>query len=149
MPFLRAQHHGHIVNVSSISGLAPRPGSGIYGATKFALEGLSESLAQEVAPLGIRVTLVEPGAFRTDFLSAHSSRKASGSIQAYAETNRKIDNLLEIDGRQPGDPHWLPKPSLRRSRPKSRLCIWFLARTPLNELGPRFNACAREWTRGS
>lgn len=104
LPYLRAQHHGHIVNVSSISGLAPRPGSGIYAATKFALEGLSESLAQEVAPFGVRVTLVEPGAFRTDFLSTHSIHSAPGSIHAYAETNSKIDDLLEIAGKQPGDP---------------------------------------------
>jgi NAD(P)-dependent dehydrogenase (short-subunit alcohol dehydrogenase family) len=104
LPYLRAQHHGHIVNISSISGLAPRPSSGIYGATKFALEGLSESLAQEVVPLGIRVTLVEPGAFRTDFLSAHSIQNAANSIHAYTETSGKIDDLLEIAGKQPGDP---------------------------------------------
>ncbi len=105
LPFLRAQRRGHIVNISSIAGLAPMPGSGIYAATKFALEGLSESLAQEVGPLGIRVTLVEPGAFRTDFLSGHSVHNASGSIAAYAQTSGKIiDHLHEIAGKQPGDP---------------------------------------------
>ena len=81
------------------------PGSGIYAATKFALEGLSESLAQEVGPLGIRVTLVEPGAFRTDFLSGHSVHNASGSIAAYAQTSGKtIRHLHEIAGKQQGDP---------------------------------------------
>ena len=105
LPFLRAQRRGHIVNISSIAGLAPMPGSGIYAATKFALEGLSESLAQEVGPLGIRVTLVEPGAFRTDFLSAHSIRNAVGSIAAYAKTSGKtVHHLHEIAGKQPGDP---------------------------------------------
>ena len=105
LPFLRAQRRGHIVNISSVAGLAPLPGSGIYAATKFALEGLSESLAQEVGPLGIRVTLVEPGAFRTDFLSAHSIRNAAGSIGAYAETSGKIvRHLHQIAGKQPGDP---------------------------------------------
>ena len=105
LPFLRAQRRGHIVNMSSIAGLAPMPGSGIYAATKFALEGLSESLAQEVGPLGIRVTLVEPGAFRTDFLSEHSVHNASGSIAAYGETSGKtIHHLREIAGKQPGDP---------------------------------------------
>jgi NAD(P)-dependent dehydrogenase (short-subunit alcohol dehydrogenase family) len=105
LPFLRAQRRGHIVNISSIAGLAPLSGSGIYAATKFALEGLSESLAEEVGPLGIRVTLVEPGAFRTDFLSAHSIRNAAGSIGAYAETSGKIvRHLHQIAGKQQGDP---------------------------------------------
>ena len=105
LPFLRAQRRGHIVNISSIAGLAPLSGSGIYAATKFALEGLSESLAQEVGPLGIRITLVEPGAFRTDFLSAHSIRNAAGSIGAYAETSGKIvRHLHQIAGKQQGDP---------------------------------------------
>ena len=103
LPFLRAQRRGHIVNISSVAGLAPMPGSGIYAATKFALEGLSESLAQEVGPLGIRVTLVEPGAFRTDFLSSHSIRNAAGSIAAYAETSGKtVHDLHEIAGKQLG-----------------------------------------------
>jgi hypothetical protein len=105
LPFLRAQRRGHIVNISSIAGPAPLSGSGIYAATKFALEGLSESLAQEVGPLGIRVTLVEPGAFRTDFLSAHSIRNAAGSIAAYAKTSGKIvGHLHRIAGKQQGDP---------------------------------------------
>ena len=105
LPFLRAQRRGHIVNISSVAGLAPLPGSGVYAATKFALEGLSESLAQEVGPLGIRVTLVEPAAFRTDFLSVHSIHSASGSIAAYAETSGKtVHRLDEIAGKQPGNP---------------------------------------------
>ena len=105
LPFLRAQRRGHIVNISSIAGLAPLSGSGIYAATKFALEGLSESLAQEVGPLGIRVTLIEPGAFRTDFLSSHSIRNTVSSIAAYAETSgRTVHDLQAIAGKQPGDP---------------------------------------------
>ena len=105
LPFLRAQRRGHIVNISSIAGLAPLSGSGIYAATKFALEGLSESLAQEVGPLGIRVTLVEPGAFRTDFLSERSIRNAAGSIAAYAQTSgNTVRHLHEIAGKQPGNP---------------------------------------------
>jgi NAD(P)-dependent dehydrogenase (short-subunit alcohol dehydrogenase family) len=105
LPFLRAQRRGHIVNMSSIAGLAPLPGSGIYAATKFALEGLSESLAKEVGPLGIRVTLVEPGALRTNFLSVHSVRTASGSIAAYATTSGKtVQYLHEIAGKQRGNP---------------------------------------------
>ena len=69
LPHLRAQRSGHIVNITSIAGVAPAAGSGYYAAAKMAVEGMSQSLAREVAPLGIHVTLVEPGAFRTDFLS--------------------------------------------------------------------------------
>ncbi|HEY0944359.1 MAG TPA: oxidoreductase [Opitutaceae bacterium] len=105
LPLLRAQRRGHLVNISSIAGLAPAAGSGIYAATKFALSGVSEVLAQELEPLGVRVTIVEPGAFRTDFLSAHSLRKTDGAIADYAATSGKtIAHLDGIAGRQPGDP---------------------------------------------
>ncbi len=70
LPQMRKQRSGRIVNLSSIGGLTGWPGWGIYCSTKFAVEGLSEVLAQEVAPLGIRVTIVEPGPFRTDFLGS-------------------------------------------------------------------------------
>lgn len=106
LPLLREQRRGHIVNISSIAGIAPMAGSGLYGAAKFALEGMSQSLAQEVAPLGIWVTLVEPGAFRTDFLSKHSIRRTGGSIDDdYAATSgRVIDGLMTRSGQQLGDP---------------------------------------------
>jgi NAD(P)-dependent dehydrogenase (short-subunit alcohol dehydrogenase family) len=105
LPLLREQRRGHIVNISSIAGIAPMAGSGLYAAAKFALEGLSQSLAQEVAPLGIWVTLVEPGAFRTDFLSKHSIRRTDGSIDDYAATSgRVIDGLMTRSGQQLGDP---------------------------------------------
>ena len=74
LPYLRRQRHGHILNLSSIGGLVATPGMGYYNATKFAVEGLSEALAQEVAPLGIHVTLIEPGPFRTDFLGRSGVR---------------------------------------------------------------------------
>lgn len=70
LPVLRAQGGGHIVQISSAAGLAAIPGAGGYSASKWALEGLSEALAQEVAPLGIKVTLIEPGAFATNFNNA-------------------------------------------------------------------------------
>lgn len=105
LPLLRAQRAGHIVNISSIAGIAPMAGSGLYAAAKFALEGMSQSLAQEVAPLGIRVTLVEPGAFRTDFLTERSIRISSNRIADYVGTSGKIVQYLEsINGRQLGDP---------------------------------------------
>ena len=105
LPFLRQQRSGHIVNVSSIAGLAPMAGSGLYAAAKFALEGASEALAQEVAPLGIKVTLVEPGAFRTEFLSSDSIRRSEDRIGDYDQTaGKNVDYLATIAGKQAGDP---------------------------------------------
>ena len=77
LPYLRAQRSGHIINITSMAAVAPNPGSGYYSAAKMAVEGLSQSLAREVGPLGIRVTLVEPSAFRTDFLSGIPSAAAA------------------------------------------------------------------------
>ena len=105
LPYLRQQSGGHIVNVSSIAGLAPMAGSGFYAAAKFALEGFSQSLAQEVEPLGIKVTLVEPGAFRTDFLSDSSIVNSQISISDYLPTSGKaVQYLSDLEGKQPGDP---------------------------------------------
>jgi NAD(P)-dependent dehydrogenase (short-subunit alcohol dehydrogenase family) len=105
LPYLRKQRSGHIVNITSIAGLAPGAGSGFYAASKFAVEGLSQSLAQEVAPLGIKVTLVEPGAFRTDFLSEHSIRMSGVAIPDYAPTaGAMVAGLENSAGKQIGDP---------------------------------------------
>ena len=74
LPYMRSRRFGHIINMSSIGGYASSPGWGVYCATKFAVEGVSEALSIELAPLGIHATVVEPGYFRTDFLSAcHSA----------------------------------------------------------------------------
>lgn len=86
LPVMRRQRSGTIVNIGSMGGFAQSPGWGVYGATKFALEGISEALAAEVQPLGIHVTIVEPGSFRTDFLDSTSLRSASTTIADYAET---------------------------------------------------------------
>ena len=105
LPHLRAQGSGHIVNITSIAAVAPAAGSGYYAAAKMAVEGFSQSLAREVGPLGIRLTLVEPGAFRTDFLSEHSIRRGGSDLSAYAETaGAARRRLSEMAGRQPGDP---------------------------------------------
>ena len=104
LPQLRKQRSGHIVNLSSIGGLVGLPGFGIYNATKFAVEGLSEALATEVGPLGIRVTIVEPGPFRTDFLGG-SLRLAAETIEDYTGTaGRTRSAAVERNGAQPGDP---------------------------------------------
>jgi NAD(P)-dependent dehydrogenase (short-subunit alcohol dehydrogenase family) len=104
-PLLRRQGRGHIVNISSIAGLAPVAGMGLYSAAKFAVEGMSESLAYELEPLGIHVTVVEPGSFRTDFLSDASVRFTETKIDAYEPTSGDlIRRLRKIAGAQPGDP---------------------------------------------
>ena len=105
LPYLRAQGSGHIVNITSVAGRAPGVGAGLYAAAKNALEALSSSLALEVAPLGITVTAVAPGAFRTDFLSAHSIRKSETEDPAYAgSVGRSSAAFDAADGRQLGDP---------------------------------------------
>ena len=104
LPQLRRQRSGHILNLSSIGGLTAGPGWGLYQSTKFAVEGLSEALAQEVAPLGIRVTIIEPGPFRTDFLG-RSGVEAKTKIPDYESTAGNARRYMsEQDGKQPGDP---------------------------------------------
>lgn len=104
LPGMRARRSGHVVNVSSLGGLAAFGATGYYHATKFAVEGLSESLAAEVAPLGIGVTIVEPGAFRTNW-SGPSMRQSATAIDDYADTAgiRRTATLASY-GHQPGDP---------------------------------------------
>jgi NAD(P)-dependent dehydrogenase (short-subunit alcohol dehydrogenase family) len=105
LPLLRAQRSGHIVNISSIAGLAPKAGYGLYAAAKFAVEGMSQSLAEELLPLGIHVTIVEPGGFRTDFLSENSIRHAEAKIDDYSATSGQTINMLaRSSGKQIGDP---------------------------------------------
>ena len=104
LPHMRARGRGHIVNISSIGGIVGNPASGYYSATKFAVEGLSEALAKEVEPLGIRVTLIEPGPFRTDF-QGRSMTTAARTIDAYASTaGARREQLRASSGRQAGDP---------------------------------------------
>jgi NAD(P)-dependent dehydrogenase (short-subunit alcohol dehydrogenase family) len=104
LPGMRQRRAGFIVNVTSIAGRDPGPGSGYYAATKLGLEGLSVGLRKEVTPLGIRVMVVEPGEFRTDF-SGRSLTQSRAAIADYAETSgrRRIEND-KTDGRQRGDP---------------------------------------------
>lgn len=105
LPHLRANRSGHIVNFSSIGGITGSMGNGLYNASKFAVEGLSEALEIELRPLGITVTIVEPGFFRTDFLSSSSIQQAAKVIDAYAETAGVTRNAVSArSGSQPGDP---------------------------------------------
>ena len=105
LPVLRQQGSGHIVQISSQAGFRATGGFGIYNASKFALEGFSEALAQEVAPFGIKVTIVEPGPFRTQFL-AGSMKKAQKKIDAYQNTMvaQMYKYQQDMNGKQEGDP---------------------------------------------
>ncbi|GAB2592343.1 oxidoreductase [Spirosoma areae] len=104
LPLFRQQKKGHIVQISSHGGLKAFPGFGIYNASKFALEGFSEALAAEVAPLGIHVTLVEPGPFRTNF-AGHSFREASLQLTDYESTAGAFrERMRQVNGQQEGDP---------------------------------------------
>ena len=127
LPLLRGQGHGHIINVSSIGGIAGATGYGLYCASKFAVEGLSEALASEIKPFGIHVTIVEPGYFRTDFLSGNSLLRAGRVIEAYASTTGKTRATADAkDGRQPGDPALAAKAIIsvtRSAEPPLRLVL--------------------------
>ncbi|MGD0630731.1 MAG: oxidoreductase [Terracidiphilus sp.] len=104
LPYFRQRRSGHILNLSSISGLVGGAGWGFYNVTKFAVEGFSEALAAELKPLGIHVTVVEPGPFRTDFLG-RSGKLAAKELPEYKETAGKAREYFETQsGKQPGDP---------------------------------------------
>ena len=104
LPIMREQKAGHFVNMSAIAGFSNELGFSIYGGAKFALEGVSEAVHGEVAPLGIKVTIVEPGPFRTDFIG-RSLDRVEDTIDAYSETVGKFLQFLDkIEGSQPGDP---------------------------------------------
>jgi NAD(P)-dependent dehydrogenase (short-subunit alcohol dehydrogenase family) len=105
LPTLRAQRSGWIVNLSWIGGFIASAGWGVYCSTKFAVEGISEALAAEVGPLGIAVTIVEPGYFRTDFLDASSLHTEAASIDDYATTAGAVrEHARDVNHAQPGDP---------------------------------------------
>lgn len=94
LPFMRAQGHGHIVNVSSLAGRMAFPGLGAYGAGKYALEGMSQALAAEVAPHGVRVTVVEPGGFATRY--GTSLAEAGRRMPAYAESTGAMLDAVRV-----------------------------------------------------
>jgi NAD(P)-dependent dehydrogenase (short-subunit alcohol dehydrogenase family) len=103
LPYMRKRRAGHIVNITAIGGLSASPSIGIYHGSKFALEGISEALSKEVQPLGISVTIVKPGSFRTDCASSivHVERTIPDYDVTAGESRRAI---AQRSGRQPGDP---------------------------------------------
>lgn len=124
LPSMRRARAGHILNMSSLAGVRGAAFSSLYCASKFAVEGFSEALAEELAPFGIRVTIVEPGPFRTDFLSQRSLRVGAAALADYDAARDRIRASFEArNGRQAGDPEKLahaliallndPQPPLR------------------------------------
>ena len=104
LPIMREQKGGHILNVASVAGFCGFPGSGYYAASKHAVEGFSDSLSREVGPLGIKVTVVEPGPFRTDW-AGRSLKQTKSAIPAYADTaGARLAQTSEKSGTQAGDP---------------------------------------------
>jgi NAD(P)-dependent dehydrogenase (short-subunit alcohol dehydrogenase family) len=104
LPHMRKARSGHIINITSMGGLAAFPGVGIYNGSKYALEGISEALAKEVKPLGIKVTIVEPGSFRTDW-AGRSMVHVENAIADYEPTAGAFrQSLAQRNGRQGGDP---------------------------------------------
>ena len=105
LPHMRRQRSGHVINFSSVGGLTGSAGWGIYCSTKFAVEGVTEALAKELAPLGIFATTVEPGYFRTNFLASASLLRAEKTIEDYAETAGAMREIAtKVSYHQPGDP---------------------------------------------
>jgi NAD(P)-dependent dehydrogenase (short-subunit alcohol dehydrogenase family) len=147
LPIMRAQHSGHILNVASIGGLVGFPGVGFYNATKFAVDGYSEALAKETAPLGIKVTVIAPSGFRTDWAgrSANDTKVKIDDYQSTAHTNQ--DNIRGYSGKQPGDPVRAVKAivkAVESENPPLRLLLGVAAlknaRNKLTELQRDFDA---------
>jgi len=105
LPAMRARRSGHVINISSLGGYQSGPGFGVYCSTKFAVEGLSEALHGELAPLGIHVTVVEPGYFRTDFLDSNSLAVSPRILDDYAASAGQVRTAAtRINHNQAGDP---------------------------------------------
>ncbi|MPW22736.1 SDR family NAD(P)-dependent oxidoreductase [Paraburkholderia sp. CNPSo 3157] len=108
LPVMRKQRSGHVINMSSIGGYRAAAGFGVYSSTKFAVEGITESLHAELKPLGIHATVVEPGYFRTDFLDASSLVVGKDIIDDYDDTSGNVRRFaVGMNHNQPGDPEKL------------------------------------------
>jgi NAD(P)-dependent dehydrogenase (short-subunit alcohol dehydrogenase family) len=104
LPHLRERRSGHVLNITSIGGLKTFPGVGVYNASKFALEAIGESLAQQVGPLGIKVTNIEPSGFRTDWAGRSANIVTTGIADYQATVGENLKGIQGYSGRQPGDP---------------------------------------------
>lgn len=147
LPHMRKARSGHIINLSSIAGLVSTPGFGIYNATKFAVEGMSEALAQEVKCFGIKVTIIEPGPFRTDF--ANRSLAVMPEMPEYDEAMIVTRNYIQkVDGNQPGDPVKGAKLMIKLTEidnPPLRIPLGKMALDRWNGKLTQFNSDLKNW----
>ena len=149
LPHMRKRKSGHILNIASIGGLRSFPGVGFYNATKYAVDGLSEALYKEVSPLGIKVTIVAPSGFRTDW-AGRSAKDSSIKIDDYAGTSGKnMGDIRGYSGNQPGDPVKAAKAMIEiteTEKPPLRLLLGVAAlkgaRAKLEELKNDFDTWA-------
>ncbi len=148
LPSMRARRHGFVVNISSVGGLVGFPGIGFYNATKFAVEGVSEALAKEVGPLGIKVIIVEPGPFRTDWAGRSlKHRKMPSSTMP----KRPAPAAMPSAPTAATNPVILPeppRPSSRRSTRRTRRCIWYSDIRPMTLSPPNWRSSRRSWKGG-
>lgn len=144
LPLLRQQKSGHIIQISSHGGFKALAGFGIYNASKFALEGFSEALAQEVAPLGIKVTIVEPGPFRTNF-AGKGFKLARQIIADYAPTSGHFrERIKGVDGKQEGDPEKAAKAIFELSRLEAPPLRLPLGKAALASLASKIESVQRD-----
>lgn len=140
LPVMRKSKSGHIIQISSHGGLKAFAGFGIYNASKFALEGFSEALREEVAPLGIKVTIVEPGPFRTNFAGAKLIA-ASNFIDDYQTTAGAFRKKLKaVDGNQEGDPHKAADAIINQVESPREIVRLPLGKTALMTIGMKLNS---------
>lgn len=148
LPGMRKRGHGHIVNISSIAGLLGLPGLGYYNATKFAVEGISEALAAEAAPLGIKVTIVEPGPFRTAWAGS-SLRTPKQAIADYEQTaGARRAKIMSYNNTQPGDPVRAAKAIIKAvesPEPPLHLLLGLRAYEAVSEKMKEFSAEIESW----
>lgn len=148
LPGMRAQGSGHIVNMSSMTGLVANPPNAYYSSTKFALEALTEALAKEVGPLGIKVTAIEPGAFRTDW-AKRSMHEASAPIEAYAaDVGARKELIRAFADHLPGDPRKVAEAVLMVTRlddPPLRLLLGHDVLKATREKLASMSASIDEW----
>ncbi|MGV0794423.1 SDR family oxidoreductase [Mycolicibacterium sp. XJ1819] len=143
LPYLRAQRSGHIIQVSSIGGVTAFQNLGIYHASKWALEGLSQSLAQEVASFGIHVTLIEPGGYATDW--AGSSARRSAPLPDYQQVHEEADRIRRQRVTEPGDPAASARALLKivdAEKPPLRV---FFGELPLQMVKADYEQRLRNW----
>lgn len=144
LPIMRNQNSGHIVQISSMSGVCANSGTGLYNASKFALEGMSEALAIEIKPLNIRLTLVEPGPFRTDWAGA-SSVRSKNIIEDYSSgAGARISLLQNNSGKQPGDPAKGAKAILKAINSANPPLRLVLGKPALDAIRGKFNQVEEE-----